>query len=643
MLRQTYPYGPKKKHSGAFGGRSGPSSHWGATADQSPYNKPKVITVIRNGTKPRTNVKILLNRRSVQSFEQLMKDIADAFGPKWKNNKVRKLFTIKGKEVQGIADFFRDDEVYIGLGNEPLTTGDVQDILDEVYPESHYPRTLMREWDKTKRRYAQGARKVELVKKDGYNDDSKIDSGLGSDASKDGEDQNNEVIYQPSPADDNKKRRKRPSDKDKMAPLSSVPVPEEDLVVRLEQERLKAIEEEKEKTRKRMQKRLDSEKKALDDEKRKRGLIPQKQSANDPFKQIDEKKERDLEKEKERERQRQQELEHQKEAAEQAKKQAEERDKAKKEIEAQREKEIAEKAQKDKETRRNKSKERQTPRGVKEPELPAVKTQNEDPKKKKVDDSDGRSSKASKSKDKVKDDESKKATGKDSPRKPAEDKKNLEKPLDKDATKGEDVKPANQNDKNHADDIFNIPKEDVNVPRSDPVDKVNKDKISKDSQDKETEKEKEAKKNEPDKDDKLKKRRSKTIIHKTKMERQISNAEHVLDKYEPGKVLGDGNFAIVKSAKLKNTNKEFAMKIIDKSKLKGKEHMIENEIALMKICNQPNIVKLYEEFETKAEIYLIMELVKVRGLHFSTIDQSKHGASGVVSATNNLCYLPFPF
>ncbi len=108
-----------------------------------------------------------------------------------------------------------------------------------------------------------------------------------------------------------------------------------------------------------------------------------------------------------------------------------------------------------------------------------------------------------------------------------------------------------------------------------------------------------------------KKKKNKNIIVKSKMERQISNVDHVVSKYEPGKVLGDGNFAIVKQCKLKNTNQEYAMKIIDKSKLKGKEGMVENEIAIMKMCNQPNIVKLVEEFETDKEIYLIMELVKV--------------------------------
>lgn len=115
---------------------------------------------------------------------------------------------------------------------------------------------------------------------------------------------------------------------------------------------------------------------------------------------------------------------------------------------------------------------------------------------------------------------------------------------------------------------------------------------------------------EPPPDDKKKKQKSK-IVRKTKMERQISNADYVNNKYEPGRTLGDGNFAIVKSCKQKNSPHEYAMKIVDKAKLKGKEQMIENEIEIMKKCVHPNIVKLFEEYETKSDIYLIMELVKV--------------------------------
>ena len=42
-----------------------------------------------------------------------------------------------------------------------------------------------------------------------------------------------------------------------------------------------------------------------------------------------------------------------------------------------------------------------------------------------------------------------------------------------------------------------------------------------------------------------------------------------------------------------------------------KEHMIENEILILRKISHPNIVKLLEEFETPKEIYLVMELVPV--------------------------------
>ncbi|CAF4920444.1 unnamed protein product, partial [Rotaria socialis] len=62
--------------------------------------------------------------------------------------------------------------------------------------------------------------------------------------------------------------------------------------------------------------------------------------------------------------------------------------------------------------------------------------------------------------------------------------------------------------------------------------------------------------------------------------------------------MGDGNFAIVRRSKLRGTEKEFAVKIIDKSKMKGKEYMLDHEINIMYSCNHPNIIRLLEDFET---------------------------------------------
>lgn len=61
------------------------------------YIKPKLITVIRNGVRPRKAVRILLNRRTARSFDQVLNDITDAI--KLDSGAVRKVFSIGGKPV----------------------------------------------------------------------------------------------------------------------------------------------------------------------------------------------------------------------------------------------------------------------------------------------------------------------------------------------------------------------------------------------------------------------------------------------------------------------------------------------------------------------------------------------------------------
>ncbi|XP_051745799.1 serine/threonine-protein kinase DCLK2 isoform X15 [Ctenopharyngodon idella] len=101
-------------------------------------------------------------------------------------------------------------------------------------------------------------------------------------------------------------------------------------------------------------------------------------------------------------------------------------------------------------------------------------------------------------------------------------------------------------------------------------------------------------------------------------------ASTILDKYKIGKVIGDGNFAVVKECVERSTGKEFALKIIDKNKCRGKEHLIENEVAVLRRVKHPNIIMLIEEVDTPTELYLVMELVKGGDLFDAITSSTKY-------------------
>ncbi|KAG1364105.1 CBL-interacting serine/threonine-protein kinase 21 [Cocos nucifera] len=88
-----------------------------------------------------------------------------------------------------------------------------------------------------------------------------------------------------------------------------------------------------------------------------------------------------------------------------------------------------------------------------------------------------------------------------------------------------------------------------------------------------------------------------------------------IGKYHLGRTIGEGTFAKVKLAVNTETNKNVAVKIIDKKMvLKNKlMYQVKREISTMKLLHHPNIVKIYEVgFEviaTKTKIYLVMEYV----------------------------------
>lgn len=69
--------------------------------------------------------------------------------------------------------------------------------------------------------------------------------------------------------------------------------------------------------------------------------------------------------------------------------------------------------------------------------------------------------------------------------------------------------------------------------------------------------------------------------------------------YEIMEVIGKGGFGEVKKVKHKELDVIRALKVIKKSRYKTASEikMIKNEIAIMKLVDHPNIVKLFEFFE----------------------------------------------
>ncbi|KAL8251962.1 hypothetical protein R6Q59_035655 [Mikania micrantha] len=86
----------------------------------------------------------------------------------------------------------------------------------------------------------------------------------------------------------------------------------------------------------------------------------------------------------------------------------------------------------------------------------------------------------------------------------------------------------------------------------------------------------------------------------------------LMQKYEFGKILGQGNFAKVYHGRDLKSNENIAIKVIDKEKVLkvGLIDQTKREISVMGMVKHPNIIQLYEVMATKTKIYFAMEYAK---------------------------------
>ena len=89
--------------------------------------------------------------------------------------------------------------------------------------------------------------------------------------------------------------------------------------------------------------------------------------------------------------------------------------------------------------------------------------------------------------------------------------------------------------------------------------------------------------------------------------------------------LGKGSYAKVVYAKNINNNKNYALKIIDKTLIEREEKVEEVHIEkqLLSQFDHPNIIKLYSTFHNKKKLFFVLELAEKSDLKEFISTQSK--------------------
>jgi len=97
--------------------------------------------------------------------------------------------------------------------------------------------------------------------------------------------------------------------------------------------------------------------------------------------------------------------------------------------------------------------------------------------------------------------------------------------------------------------------------------------------------------------------------------------------YTIGKKLGSGAFSVVYDATNKTTELAYAIKVIDKKAISelNKTLHIKTEVAILRKLSHPNIVQIYEIYETEKHLYLVMEKMNGGELYEQIIERKKYG------------------
>lgn len=130
--------------------------------------------------------------------------------------------------------------------------------------------------------------------------------------------------------------------------------------------------------------------------------------------------------------------------------------------------------------------------------------------------------------------------------------------------------------------------------------------------------------------------------------RRLSKSIGYIDlshKYEIGPKLGNGKFGLVKLAVNKQSGQKLAAKFMSKKEMSNVDlELVRTEIEILKVCQHPNIIRIYDIFENMDSYYILMEFCDGGDL-FTRLEKTrfkipeKKAANYVHQILAALCYL----
>lgn len=96
----------------------------GTAKDETSVVFPRIVTLIRNGVKPRKIMRMLLNKRNSPTYDHILSAITLVI--KLDSGCVRKVFKLDGTPVTKLAEFFDSEEVFFAYGNERVGSDDFE-------------------------------------------------------------------------------------------------------------------------------------------------------------------------------------------------------------------------------------------------------------------------------------------------------------------------------------------------------------------------------------------------------------------------------------------------------------------------------------------------------------------------------------